>query len=556
MATFTDNALKILTERYLYHYDDHQETTDEFFDRISMGNEVYKKELFETLNFLPNSPTLFNIGIPGAGTLSACFKFDVYDTLLDGPSSIMATGFKSAGVQKFGGGVGYALSAVRPKDTPIATTHGKAMGPVALLKYYQSVAEMITQGGKRAGAQMGILSCDHPDIREFIHCKDSDPQRLNTFNISVACTDAFMEAASRDPESEAGKLLTEMADSAWRTGDPGVYFIDSAERRNPTPWLGKLTGTNPCGEVPLLNNEPCNLGSINLGNFVTDGGTDYVSLGRVVRLATRYLDDVLSVNVFPHQDIKDANDLTRKLGLGVCGWADMLALLGIHYDSDEAVALGRKVMKFINEEANNESIKLGFERGVAPAFIVGHAIDNLQRNATRTCIAPTGTIAILMGASSGIEPHFALEWDRQLATAGDVIHERVPVMDRLSGFTPHVSQEIAPEWHIKHQAAFQEFTDLAVSKTINLPNSATPEQIRQIYVDLWVSGCLGGTIYRDGSRDVQVLTVTDSIHGSEVEVLGTELTDYSLCPMCQAGVIHQEGCVECAAMCGWSACAT
>jgi len=421
------------------------------------------------------------------------------------------------------------------------------MGPVALLKYYQSVAEMITQGGKRAGAQMGILSCDHPDIREFIHCKDNDPQRLNTFNISVACTDAFMEAASRDPESEAGKLLTEMADSAWRTGDPGVYFIDSAERRNPTPWLGKLTGTNPCGEVPLLDNEPCNLGSINLGNFVTDSGVDYTSLGRVVRLATRYLDDVLSVNVFPSQEITDANALTRKLGLGVCGWADMLALLGIHYDSDEAVALGRTLMKFINTEANNESIKLGFERGVAPAFIVGHAIDNLQRNATRTCIAPTGTISILMGASSGIEPHFALEWTRQLATDGDVIVERVPVMDRLQGFTPHVSQEIAAEWHIKHQAAFQEFTDLAVSKTINLPNEATAEEIRQIYVDLWASGCLGGTIYRDGSRTIQVLTASDSDGVDEF---------FEECPACGAATIHQEGCMECAVQCGWSACAT
>jgi ribonucleoside-diphosphate reductase alpha chain len=557
MVTFTPNALKILGERYLYKYDEGQEDVDAFIDRISMGNEVYKRELFQTLNFLPNSPTLFNIGIPGAGTLSACFKFDVRDSLLDGPGSIMAVGHKSAGVQKYGGGVGYVFSAVRPRGTPIATTHGKAMGPVALLKYYQSVAEMITQGGKRAGAQMGILSCDHPDIREFIHCKDADPQRLNTFNTSVACTDAFMEAASNEPTSEAGVLLTEMAESAWRTGDPGVYFIDTAERRNPTPWLGKLTGTNPCGEVPLLDNEPCNLGSINLGNFVDGGRVDYPALQQVVRLATRYLDDVLSVNTFPSQEITDANALTRKLGLGVCGWADMLALLSIHYDSDEAVALGRELMQFINEEAYAESTRLGMERGICPAFAIGGGLTDWQRNATRTCIAPTGTIAILMGASSGIEPHFALEWNRQLATTGDVIHERVPVMDRLQGFTPHVSQDIAAKWHIAHQAAFQEYTDLAVSKTINLPNEATAKEIREIYINLWASGCLGGTIYRDGSRDVQVLTMTETLDNRTHLLDGVaDLVDYSKCPLCGAGAVHAEGCMECAAMCGWSACAT
>lgn len=541
LPNFTANALKILTERYLYQYETGQETVDQFLDRISMGNETYRHELFETLNFLPNSPTLFNIGIPGAGTLSACFKFDIDDTLLNGTNSIMAVGFKSAGVQKYGGGVGYVLSAVRPRNSGIATTHGRAMGPVALLKYYQSIAEMITQGGKREGAQMGILHCDHPDIREFIHAKDENSQSLNTFNISVACTDAFMESA-QDTETEAGQLLTEMAQSAWRTGDPGVYFIDTAERRNPTPWLGRLTGTNPCGEVPLLNNEPCNLGSINLGNFVQGGTVEWSRLSGVVQLATRYLDDVLSINVFPSQEITDANALTRKLGLGVCGWADMLALLGIHYDSDAAVELAEKLMEFINDVARKTSGELGIERGIAPAFNGSSIFTGPLRNATRTCIAPTGSIAIIMGASSGIEPHFALEWNRQLATDGDVIRERVPVMDRLEGFTPHVSHEIAPKWHIAHQAAFQRHTDLAVSKTINLPNSTTVEDIRGIYLELWRSGCSGGTIYRDGSRSIQVLTL--------------DVEDFEICPVCHADVVHAEGCMECAAQCGWSACST
>lgn len=547
MAQFTQNALKILGERYFYKYESGQEDAHAFFDRISMGKPEYR-EMMDGLDFLPNSPTLFNIGIPGAGTLSACFKFDVEDTLLDGPNSIMAVGVKSAGVQKYGGGVGYALSAVRPANASISTTHGHAMGPVALLHYYNSVAAMITQGGKRAGAQMGILSCDHPDIQEFIHCKDVDPQALSTFNISVACTDEFMSRA-KDLTSPEGKLLTEMAESAWRTGDPGVYFIDNAERGNPTPWLGRLTGTNPCGEVPLLNNEPCNLGSINLGNFVSDGEIDWKRLAYTARLATYYLDDVLEINTFPSKEIDEANRLTRKLGLGVCGFADMLALLGIHYDTDEAVALGRTVMAHISAWADNASVRMGFDRGVAPAF-KGHYA--LYRNATRTCIAPTGTIAILMGASSGIEPHFALEWERRLGT-GDVIQEHVPVLDRLNGFVPHTAMEIAPEWHVKHQAAFQAHTDLAVSKTINLPNEATAEQIRDIYMQMWERGTKGGTVYRDGCREVQVLTTTVNYSDGVTQVAETHFNE---CPSCGAGVKHEEACMSCIANCGWEACST
>ena len=453
----------------------------------------------------------------------------------------MGTGLKAAAVTKFGGGVGYYLGNLRPKGALIATTHGKAMGPVAVLKYYQSVGSMITQAGKRDAAQMGILDVDHPDIKEFIHVKDKDPQGLSTFNISVAATDRFMDGATAGQGGVDSDLLWEIAESAWWTGDPGLYFFDAAERGNPTPWLGQLLSTNPCGEVPLLNNEPCNLGSINLAKFL-DMGTrsiDWGTLGDTVRLATRYLDDIVSLNVLPVDVITEANLRTRKIGLGVCGWADMLALLGIDYDSQEAINLGDRLMNFINKEAKLESFRLAEERGVAPAF---EGRDIMLRNATRTCIAPTGTIAILMGASSGIEPHFALEWTRQLGN-GDILNEYVPVLDQLEeGFIPKVSHEIGWKWHVRHQAAFQKHTDLAVSKTVNLPNDATVEDIYNAYVMAWQLGAKGVTVFRDGCRDEQVLRT--SAPTAEIE----------RCEACNGEVKYEEGCVSCAANCGWSAC--
>ena len=516
------------------------ETYDQFFDRISMGDPVYRSVLLEPLNFLPNSPTLFNLGVPGAGTLSACFKFDVEDTLLDGPNSIMAVATKAAGVTKFGGGVGYYLGNLRPRGALVNSTHGKAMGPVEVLKHYQSVGHLITQAGKRDAAQMGILDAGHPDIREFIHVKDNNPQSLNTFNISVAVSDLFMQRAVNDNLSDESALLQEIAESAWKTGDPGLYFKDAAERGNPTPWLGKLTGVNPCGEVPLLNNEPCNLGSINLAKFVHEGAVDYRTLGPIVRLALRYLDDIVSLNTFPNKEIMAANLETRKLGLGVCGWADLLALLAIDYDSDDAVHLAHEVMGFINEEALAESMDLGNERGSAPAYSA--LAGDHPRNATRTCIAPTGSIAILMNASSGIEPYFAHEWTRTLGT-GEVLNEERA--STLQGHIPKTSHDIEPEWHVKHQAAFQSHTDLAVSKTINLNNGATVSEIRDAYIMMWQTGCKGGTIFRDGSRNEQVLNSAVSLE-----------PEFESCPMCEAGVIHVEGCLECAERCGWSACST
>ena len=539
---FTENADRILHKRYYERRDEYpvcewcsnledengnlpshpvcHESLDQFFARISFGVQKYEDELFRPLVFMVNSPTLFNAGTVAGGTLSACFKFDVPDNM----EGILDVAKKAGMVLKAGGGVGYVVSDVRAKGAHVNSTHRKALGPLGCLDIYQVVARQITQGGKRDGAQMGILHCDHQDIYDFIHLKDENPEDMETFNISVALTDEFMShAASEDPfiDNDPAHLLLEMAQSAWKTGDPGCYFIDTAERYNPTPWLGQLTGTNPCGEVPLLDNEACNLGSINLAKFVvSSAGFDEVGLIRAVRLAVRYLDDVLDRNTFPDPLITEAVRLTRKIGLGVMGWADALALLGIPYDSEEAVELAAAVSYMINDVAHKESVLLGEERGVYPGWELGerwrhdHGIEDddflygRRRNATVTCIAPTGTIAIIAGASGGVEPHFAIEWKR--VTGDDMeMMESIPVREYLPhGFMPPTAMEIAPEWHIKHQAAWQRNVDLACSKTINMPAEATVEDIRQAYIMMWKMGCRGGTIYRNGSRDVQVLTTT------------------------------------------------
>ena len=752
-----------------------------------MGNEDYRRELIEPLIFLPNSPTLFNLDVPGSGTLSACFKFDVSDTMLDGHDGIMETATKAAMVTKWGGGVGYYLGNIRSKDSLVNSTHGKAMGPVALLKFYHALSSMLTQSGKRDAAQMGILPVTHPDILEFIQCKDKDPQGLSTFNISVSLSDNFMRrVVAKDPY--AVNIMQLMAESAWRTGDPGVYFVDTAEKDNPTPWLGNLTGTNPCltgdtkihtvyegavsfkdlaarnidvlvyawnpetklpvirwmrkprktrsnvqilevefdnglkvkctpdhnfytfrgqkiqaqyleigqsvrafsmsqhrdghlrvhgwaedkaqhqwvahmvwecfngpvpadkivhhinhneadnrienlmlltaiehnqehypkrvvngfhhnetreaalarnhkvvavrvlgtedvyngtvddvhtyiiadenpkagiasgivsancGEVPLLNNEPCNLGSINLGRFYDKKRLlNYDHLEKVTRLATRYLDDVLDRNHFPVVEISTAAFETRKLGLGVCGWADLIALAHIDYASQEAVDLLSNILSKIREWADDESYKIGLAKAAAPCFN-GRTVKQ-YRNATRLCVAPTGTIALLMGASSGIEPHYLLSWTRTTAE-GYVLTEHIPVLDQLEGFVPQTAMEIPWEWHIKHQAAAQKHVDLAVSKTINMPNSATVEDIYNAYIMMWQSGTKGGTVYRDGCRETQVLNaITTSQVAEGLEHTATELISAEeRCPECGGPTKHEEQCTECVAGCGWSAC--
>jgi ribonucleoside-diphosphate reductase alpha chain len=509
-AVLSDNSMRILEKRYL----EPNETVNHMFHRVAGGDERFEK-IMTDLDFLPNSPTLMNAGTKheGKSTFSACFKFDVADTMLEGEDSIIETLRKATGVAKWGGGVGYYFGDLRAKNKPIRSVHRVACGPINVLKTYNLIGmNLITQGGRRELAQMGILPVDHDDIREFIHVKDKDPQALRTFNISVATHDEFMRSVFQNGNVKATELWNEIVDSAWKTGDPGLYFNDTAELHNPTPHLGKLTGTNPCGEVPLLNNEPCNLGSLNLANFVTNQREiDWCTLEDVTRIAIQFLDNILDRNTFPHPAITKAAYLTRKLGLGVMGWAGMLSLMHVHYDTSEAAALAESVSRFINEIAADESLRLGREKGPYP----GCKDDKPYRNATRTCIAPTGTISILADAmGSSIEPFFALEQDRVLNKGvegkEETIHEYIPRWEELEGFVPKTTNEIHYTWHVRHQAAWQKNVDLAVSKTINLPNSATRQDISDAYKLMWESGCKGGTIFRDGCRGAsgQVLNAT------------------------------------------------
>ncbi len=512
----SDNAVTILNKRYL----EPGEGAAGMFRRVAGGDEdAY--QLMSDLDFLPNSPALMNAGTNNGCTFFACFHFVVDDNFFDTGRGIFATREKAAKCAKGGGGVGYYLGQIRPKHSLIRTIHRKACGPVAVLKDYQGVRTLVTQGGKRDLAQMGILPAWHEDIAEFIHVKDEDPEALNSFNISVSWDDDNLREAFADPDSRYGRLWRDQVDSAWKTGDPGVFFRTTVNRTNPTPWLGALEGTNPCGEVPLLNDEPCDLGSLNLGHFVDvkRRQVDWDRLGRAAYVAQRFLDGLHDRTPFPHPDIAVAAGLTRKTGLGVMGWADMLALLGIHYDTEEAVTLALRLAKFIDGHALQSSLDLAAVHGPYPGYNADRAVGPAARNATRTCQAPTGTIALIAGASGGVEPHYALEWERT-TYEGIKLQERIPVWDRLDGFVPKIANEIDWRWHVRHQAAWQAHTDLAVSKTINLPNGATRDDISAAYKMMWENGCKGGTVFRDGCRSEQVLVArkTKSTYATQADV--------------------------------------
>ncbi|MBM3139651.1 MAG: adenosylcobalamin-dependent ribonucleoside-diphosphate reductase [Chloroflexi bacterium] len=502
------------------------------------------------LRFLPNSPTLMNAGT-GRGTLAACFVLPVEDTL----ESIMSTAQATAMVQKFGGGTGFSFSRLRGRGEPIASTHGSACGPVSVLRHYDDVSRLVTQGGKREGANMGILRVDHPDVREFIHAKD-DGVNAQRFNLSIAVTDAFMAAAERGEEitlrdprdgaprgrANARELLDEITRSAWATGDPGLVFLDAINRHNPTPALGAIEATNPCGEVPLLPWEACTLGSINVARFWDEraGDVDWPALRETARTAVRFLDDVVEANTFPVPEITEAVRGNRKIGLGVMGFADLLIAAGIPYESDEALALATRLAAEIGETADAASAALGEEKGVFPNWerSVYAPGGPRYRNATRTCIAPTGTIAIIAGASSGIEPLFSLAHYRRMGdgTLLPEVSEAFRAAARAAAFAPEreldalfealahgalvrdrpdvpealrrrfaTAHEVSPAWHVRVQAAFQAHTDLAVSKTVNLPRTATVDEVRHVYALAHRLGCKGVTVYRDGSRAVQVL---------------------------------------------------
>jgi len=564
----SENALRVLERRYLKKDSQGQviETPEEMFRRVAQAiasaelihdpkadtkareEEFY--QLMTNLEFLPNSPTLMNAGRE-LGQLSACFVLPVDDSM----ESIFDAVKYTALIHKSGGGTGFSFSRLRPEKDRVGSTGGVASGPVSFMRAFDTATDVIKQGGMRRGANMAILNVDHPDIMNFIIAKD-DPTALTNFNLSVAVTTEFMEAVKAgtdynliNPRTKevAGKLnakevFNKIVAMAWKTGDPGIVFIDRINQDNPTPHLGKIESTNPCGEQPLLPYESCNLGSINLAGMLrTTKGTveiDYPKLAETVKVAVRFLDNVIDVNKFPLPEIDDMTKKSRKIGLGVMGFADMLIKLGIPYDSEEALQIASDVMQLINEESGKASVELAKERGVFPAFkgSIYDIPDGLRvRNAACTTIAPTGTLSIIAGCSSGIEPLFALSYVRNILDGAQLVEvnpyfEEVAksegfyseeLMQQLaSGTRLHTvegipdsikrlfvtAHETSPEWHVKMQAAFQKSTDNAVSKTVNFPQAASEEDIAKVYMMAYEAGLKGITIYRDRSREAQPLS--------------------------------------------------
>lgn len=519
-ATLTRQSEALYRLRYL----NGDETIDDLWTRVAGGNNEYKTLMEEGL-FLPNSPALFNMGTGNGCTSSACFVFNVGDYMLyhDGKvmeDSIVRTREKAILVAKAGGGVGYYLGDLRPWKSPIKTIHRVACGPVGVLFDYHPIHDLVTQGGKRDLAQMGVLPVVHPDIRLFIHCKDKNPQALSSFNISVSWDDTSIDRAFNDhtPSGDHWRgLWDEQVTSAWGHGCPGMFFPDTVNRHNPNPHLGLMKAPNPCGETPNRSDEPCSLGSMCLWRFVNlkTREIDWGMLEDNVRLTFRFMDDILDRNIFPHPDITKAARLTRKLGLGVMGWADMLALLGIYYDTEQAVNLANDVMKFIRDICREESAKLAKEKGPYPGFSFNKTQDEMMRNETGTSVAPTGSIANLINASYSIEPHMP---GKRVTNEGMNLTDGIPVWEYLDGFSPKMAHEIHWSWHVKHQAAFQRHTDLGVSKTINLPESATKQDVSDAYRMMYELDCKGGTIYRNNCRPEQVVIVEErkSVYTTEL----------------------------------------
>ena len=500
--------------------------------------------------FLPNSPTLMNAGT-NLGQLSACFVLPVGDSI----EEIFDAVKYAAMIHKSGGGTGFSFSRLRPKDSRVGSTGGVASGPLSFLKIFNTATEQIKQGGTRRGANMGILRVDHPDILDFIRAKEREGD-FNNFNLSVGLTEAFMKAVEKEEDYDlimpgtqtsvarlkARDIFEKLVQKAWESGDPGIVFLDRINRDNPTPDQGEIESTNPCGEQPLLPYEACNLGSINLAAFFVSGAegdlaVDWEELRRTIHLAVRFLDNVIDASRFPLEQITSTVARNRKIGLGVMGWADLLFQLAIPYNSQEALNLAEKIMSFVQEEGRVASRILAEERGAFPAYAsstFAHKGLGPYRNATVTTIAPTGTLSIIAGCSSGIEPLFALCFTRNVMDGEKLVevnpyfekallaaHCHSPkLMERVAekgsiAAIDHLPEEIrsvyvtamdiAPEWHLRMQAAFQRYTDNAVSKTVNLPNSATVDDIRGVYQMAYERGCKGVTVYRDGCKAVQVL---------------------------------------------------
>ena len=572
VGRWSEPALRVLRERYLAREQGQvRETPEEMCWRVAVAiasaetrfgrsaaavSEVATAfyDMMVDGYFLPNSPTLMNAGKDNALQYSACYVLPVGDSMEEIFESVKA----AAIIQQSGGGTGFAFSRLRPKDDVVHSTGGRASGPVSFLRVFNAATEAVKQGGTRRGANMGILRVDHPDVLEFIECKLDGG--ITNFNISVAATDAFMEAIAADGEYDlinprtgqvtgrlrAREVFGRVVRAAWRTGDPGMVFIDRINRSpaNPTPDLGLIEATNPCGEQPLLPNDACNLGSINVAKFAVERAgqweIDWSELERVVRLAVRFLDDVIEVNPYPLPQVDEMVKANRRVGLGIMGWADLLFTLGISYDSEEALELAERLMAFVNDRGHDQSARLAEERGPFPHWarsIYRHG--RPLRNATVTTIAPTGTISMIAGCSSGIEPVFALAFEHRVkGPDGERVlpffSEMFERLARRRGFhseslmaevarrgslreVPGVPEaareifktahEIDAAWHVRHQAAFQKHTDNGVSKTINLPESATEEDVAAAYRTAWDLGCLGITVFRDGSKGGQVLNV-------------------------------------------------
>ena len=658
---FSENAIKVLEKRYLKRDKDGNctETPSDMFKRVAetiakgdlhfgkSQEEVNQlsKRFYDAIThryFMPNSPTLMNAGRE-LGQLAACFVLPVEDSL----EGIFETIKNTALIHQSGGGTGFSFSRLRPKNSVVKSTMGVSSGPVSFMEVFNAATEAVKQGGTRRGANMGILRVDHPDIIEFINCK-SDNDKLNNFNISVAITDKFMDAYLKgedydlvNPQNNevVGRMCAKdvfdlIVDCAWRNGEPGVVFIDKMNADNPTPLIGAIESTNPCGEVPLLPYEACNLGSINLGLMMKEENgsmnVDWDLLEKTVRTAMRFLDNVIEVNKYPLPQISELVSNNRKIGLGVMGWADMLMKAGISYSSEEGTKLAGQVMEFIDYISKSESIELAKERGCFNNFkgsiydwpnylfnkfkgkSAGKISDDMWekldsdiqkyglRNATTTCIAPTGTISMIAGASGGVEPLFGLVFSRlimdgtemlevnpifkdymlshnlysdnlmaQIAKDGSLSHvEGVPNEIKRIFVTAH---DVAPYWHVKMQAAFQLHVDNAVSKTVNFVESATREDIKEVYILAYKNNLKGITVYRNNSRQFQPMNLDTKKNEPKIEIKPIEKNlepkveenkeEYNptgeiktiKCPECGNEIQMAEGCFICL-KCGYSGC--
>ena len=609
MVTMTEQAETILEARY-YLKDNEgkpREDAEGMFTRVAKAissiekkymtlpveieliqNEFY--DMLSELYFLPNSPTLMNAGTP-AGTLSGCFVLPLEDSMQD----IMKTATDAAMVQKFGGGTGFALSKIRPKGDPINTTQGKACGPIEILKTLSRVSSMITQGGKRDGANMAVMSIYHPDIIEFIKCKTIEGD-IHNFNISVGVDANFMKAVLNRSEYplihpktdkitswvNAFDVFSLIIDGAWKNGEPGLVFIDRINQDNRVKdEHGDMIATNPCGEQPLLSNESCNLGSINLIKFLQENDDvtgdwetqiDWQKLADITKLSVRFLDNVIDANQYATSDIDVMTKATRKIGLGVMGFSDLLIAMKIPYNSEVAMTIGRVLMSFIRDIADQASLELGEIRGTFPSWEESdYGRHQPYRNACRLSVAPTGTISMIADTSSGIEPTFALAWRKSNILEGKSLYYvnkffqttaqehgfySEDLMEHLAKGRSIREREDVPQWakevyvtapdispseHVTMQAAFQDSVDAGISKTINFSNDATREDVQSAYLQAWETGCKGITVYRAGSRVKEVLTT-----GIAEQVVETCDCDTPL-------IVQEAGCSSCK-NCGWSAC--